>query len=210
MLSKCSQLWVCTCKKRILKLLSAKNEYRRYRWSGRQKCSAQADMYQCCISQHQTVQCHSLLCQRRGLKTMCVTCCRKMGNWDRNCSCSCGFPANKGLFIKTWCEETKRTVILRLATVQYLHNICLNYAHTILCLSRYILHNTSLPGYSWIAVQSALFIRTNEAELCCLLFPNRKSTPESWHLITSLIGLISNRPCSILLFTVHYKQNTSV
>lgn len=90
-------------------------------------------------------------------------------------------------------RETEITVILRLATAQYLHNICLNYAHTILCLSRYILLNTSPPGYSWTAVQSALFIRTNEPELCCLLFPNIKSTLESSHLITSLIGLISNR-----------------
>ena len=29
------------------------------------------------------------------------TCCRKTGIWDLNCSCSCGFPANKGLFINT-------------------------------------------------------------------------------------------------------------
>lgn len=31
-----------------------------------------------------------------------------MGNWDLNCSCSCGFPANRGLFIKTWLREKRK------------------------------------------------------------------------------------------------------
>lgn len=209
MLSKCSQLWVCTCKKRILKLFS-------YKKAQEILMIRETEMFS--MSRYVSVLCFAntnlfsaILCLVKDMGTkQCVTCCRKMGNWDLNCSCSCGFPANKGLFIKTWCKETKTTVILCLATAQYLHNIWWNYAHTILCFSHYILHNTSLPGYSWIVVQSALFIRRNEAELYCLLFPNRKSTLESSHLITSLIGLISNRPGSILLFTVHYKQNTSV
>ena len=47
--------------------------------------------------------CTSSMILKNTGKCVCVcTCCKNTGSWCLNCSCNCGFPANRGLFISTW------------------------------------------------------------------------------------------------------------